>query len=93
MMGNAGEKDSRQDIKARLRRIEGQVRGIYRMVDEERECMDIMVQLTAVKAAVSRVGVLVLSNYLANCLGDDLVRDESVQENLEKFSELLRKWS
>ena len=55
--------------------------------------MEIMVQLNALKASVSKVMVIVLSNYLANCLGDDLVRDESVQENLEKFSELLRKWS
>lgn len=93
MKGNGSDRECRQDIKARLRRIEGQVRGISRMVDEERDCMEIMVQLTAVKAAISRVGVLVLSNYLANCLGDDLVKDQSVQENLEKFSELLRKWS
>jgi DNA-binding FrmR family transcriptional regulator len=63
------------------------------MVDEERDCKDIMVQLTAVKAAISQVGVVVLTNYLANCLGEDLVKDQNVRENLDKFSELLRKWS
>ncbi|MGE5544018.1 MAG: metal-sensitive transcriptional regulator [Bacillota bacterium] len=93
MKGNGSQRECRQDIQARLKRIEGQVRGISRMIDEERDCKDIMVQLTAVKAAVSQVGVVVLSNYLANCLGEDLIKDETVQENLDKFSELLKKWS
>ncbi len=93
MKMNGDQKECRQDIQARLKRIEGQVRGISRMVDEERDCKDIMVQLTAVKAAISQVGVVVLTNYLANCLGEDLVKDQNVRENLDKFSELLRKWS
>ncbi|MGI6551402.1 MAG: metal-sensitive transcriptional regulator [Syntrophomonadales bacterium] len=93
MKVNGDRNECRQDIQARLKKIEGQVRGISRMVDEERDCKDIMVQLTAVKAAISQVGVLVLTNYLANCLGEDLVKDQSVQENLDKFSDLLRKWS
>lgn len=93
MKGNGDQKECRQDIRARLKKIEGQVRGISRMVDEERDCKDIMMQLTAVKAAISRVGVVVLSNYLVNCLGEELTKDQAVQENLDKFSDLLKKWS
>ena len=65
MMGNAGEKDCRQDIKARLRRIEGQVRGIYRMVDEGASAAGSLPRGSGFRWGFG------LSNYLANCLGDD----------------------
>ena len=88
MKVNGDRNECRQDIQARLKKkIEGQVRGISRMVDEERDCKDIMVQLTAVKP-ISQVGTGP-HQLSANCLGEDLVKDQSVQENLDKFSDLL----
>ena len=83
----------RRDITARLKKIEGQIRGITRMVEDDRDCRDIMVQLTAVKAAISQVGAVVLTSYLSNCLGDDLIKDQAVRDNLDKFAELLKKWT
>jgi len=58
----------RKDIIARLKKIEGQVRGIQGMVAEERECPEILIQLAAARSAIHSVAALVLRNYTAICL-------------------------
>jgi len=52
----------------RLRRIEGQVRGIQRMVEENRDCRDVVVQLAAIKASVASLNTLVAETYAQECL-------------------------
>jgi DNA-binding FrmR family transcriptional regulator len=56
------------DLKKRLRRIEGQVRGIQNMLEEDRECRDIVTQIAAVTKAMEQVGFKMLASGLANCL-------------------------
>ena len=58
----------RSKISGRLKKIEGQIRGVSKMVEEERECIDIMVQLAAIKAALESVAGLVLRNYSSICV-------------------------
>ena len=62
------------EVLLRLRRIEGQVRGIQRMVESNRDCCDVVVQLAAVKAAVASLNTLVAETYARECLcaGDQL---------------------
>lgn len=59
---------TRSDVLVRLRRIEGQVRGIQRMVEENRDCRDVVVQLAAVKASVASLNTLVAETYAQECL-------------------------
>ena len=56
------------EVLLRLRRIEGQVRGIQRMVEDNRDCRDVVVQLAAVKAAVASLNILVAETYARECL-------------------------
>ncbi|CAB4633549.1 MAG: metal-sensing transcriptional repressor [Actinobacteria bacterium] len=56
------------DLQKRLRRIEGQVRGIQNMLEEERECRDIVTQIAAVTKAMEQVGFKMLASGLASCL-------------------------
>jgi len=56
------------DLRTRLRRIEGQVRGIQNMLDEERECRDIVTQIAAVTKAMEQVGFKMLASGLTHCL-------------------------
>jgi len=58
---------TREAIVKRLRRIEGQVRGLQRMITEERDCESIITQLAAVRSAIDSVGALVLNNYIQIC--------------------------
>jgi len=57
-----------QHLKDRLRRIEGQIRGIHRMVDERRPCADIVTQLLAARAALDRVAEQIITSHVDECL-------------------------
>jgi CsoR family transcriptional regulator, copper-sensing transcriptional repressor len=56
------------DIVLRLRRIEGQVRGLQRMIEKKSECADILIQVGAVTAAMKKVGSLIVQGYMEECL-------------------------
>lgn len=58
----------RPKIISRLQKMEGQIRGIQNMVAQERDCVDILIQLSAAKAALESVAVLVLRNYTSICM-------------------------
>lgn len=74
---------------ARLKRIEGQVRGIQRMVDEGRYCADVLTQIASVHEALRSVGKLLMRNHLEHCItdalrsGDSLEAEQAYQEVLD----------
>ncbi|MDN5345324.1 MAG: CsoR family transcriptional regulator, copper-sensing transcriptional repressor [Clostridia bacterium] len=92
MASNSAREVCQEEILARLKRIEGQVRGVARMVEEKRSCGDIVMQLAAIKAAISQVGASVLSAHLATCLEVE-VEEDKVKKALAEFTPLLKKWS
>lgn len=60
--------DAKTAVMKRLRRIEGQVRGLARMVEEDRYCIDIVTQIGAVRAALRRAEEAILNDHVANCV-------------------------
>ncbi len=62
--------DVRNKLIKRLQRIEGQVRGVRRMLEEERDCADVVTQLAAIRGAVHQTSVLVVQEYAVNCLNN-----------------------
>ncbi|WAT17387.1 metal-sensitive transcriptional regulator [Aurantiacibacter sp. MUD11] len=72
----------------RLGRIEGQVRGITRMVEEDRYCIDILHQVQAVRAALTRVESEVLKRHAAHCVAEAIASGDA-DEQREKFTELV----
>lgn len=78
----------RSDVLLRLRRIEGQVRGIQRMVEEGRDCRDIVTQVAAIRSALTSVNSVVLQCYAHNCLeGEDQPRDRTIAELIDLFQD------
>lgn len=73
---------------ARLRKIEGQVRGIVRMVEDERYCVDILTQLRAARAALRRVEDSVLREHVEHCVAE-AIRSGDAAEQRRKVDELL----
>ena len=70
-------------IMARLRRMEGQVRGVQRMVEEDQYCLDVLTQLSAIIAAARQTGLLVLEDHVRGCvLGSEQGQDEIDREEL-----------
>jgi len=72
----------------RLKRVEGQVRGVTRMVDEDRYCIDIMTQLAAIRAALSRVESELLRGHLGHCIESAIVSGDAAEQRL-KAGELI----
>jgi CsoR family transcriptional regulator, copper-sensing transcriptional repressor len=79
--------DSRA-IHNRLRRIEGQVRGLQRMVDEDAYCIDILTQVGAVQTALEQVAVSVLDGHVRGCVADAVAGGEGAEAD-EKLDELM----
>ena len=74
----------------RLRRIEGQVRGLERMLSEGRECEDVLTQLMAVRSGLEQVSLLLLDHHVKDCLLADTTVDP---ERLEGLRQTLRLWA
>jgi len=72
----------------RLKRIEGQVRGIAKMVEEDRYCMDILHQMQAVKSALAKVESQILKDHAACCVSEAIATGDP-EEQREKFDELV----
>jgi DNA-binding FrmR family transcriptional regulator len=80
--------DNKPKLLNRLRRIEGQVRGVGRMVEEDRYCLDILTQIDALRAALARVQSELLKDHLGHCIeGAILSGDQAAQR--EKAKELI----
>jgi CsoR family transcriptional regulator, copper-sensing transcriptional repressor len=83
MMAASGE--VKQKLLTRLRRIEGQTRGLQHMVEEDKYCVDIMNQIAGVQSALEQVSLLLIENHLQHCVSD------AIQEGQgdEKISEIM----
>jgi len=65
-----GYGDDKQAIQKRLRRIEGQVRGLQRMIDDDRYCIDVLEQVSAATRALQSVALELLDDHMAHCVAD-----------------------
>lgn len=78
-------------LRKRLARIEGQVRGVARMVEEDRYCVDILVQLAAIRAALEQVGLHILEDHMAGCVQRAMLSGQG-EAALAELSDVLRRW-
>ncbi|HEU4393089.1 MAG TPA: metal-sensitive transcriptional regulator [Solirubrobacterales bacterium] len=87
-----GYSQDKEAVRKRLRRIEGQVRGVERMVEEERYCIDVVTQVTAIQAALDKVALELLGNHAAHCVvGAPAGKvDERTEELMSAVRRLLR---
>ncbi len=83
------QKEGRAELLARLRRIEGQVRGIQRMLEDDAYCVDVLNQISAVISASEKVGLKVLETHVRGCVADALSSGKPA-DGEEKINELTR---
>jgi DNA-binding FrmR family transcriptional regulator len=81
-------KEIRTSCLKRLKRIEGQVRGLARMLDEDRYCIDVITQISAVSAALRRVEEEILRDHVAHCV-EHAIASGDVKEQRRKVAELM----
>jgi CsoR family transcriptional regulator, copper-sensing transcriptional repressor len=75
-------------VVARLKRIEGQVGGLLRMVDEDRYCVDVLTQINAVRAALHKVEEQILRDHVSHCVADAFASGDAVEQR-HKVDELI----
>ncbi len=82
----------RRDLQNRLKRIEGQVRGLQRMLDEDAFCPDILTQASAVSSALNSFCRVLLASHIRTCVSEDIRagRDETVDELMDTLQKLMK---
>ena len=90
-----GYSADKEALKKRLARIEGQVRGISRMIDDDRYCIDILTQLGAVDTALEQVAIKVLEDHVQHCVANALASGspESAREKSEEMLDAVRRFA
>ncbi len=68
--------ESKEDVLKRLRRIEGQVKGIQKMIEEDKYCIDILTQVSAVRSAINKVGSIILEKHSMTCIENVVSSDD-----------------
>jgi len=81
-----------ENIINRLKRIEGQVRGLQRMVLEGRDCMEQIIQVAALRSAVNQVGMALIARHVRCCAEDNLMEEDKLPGTMESLIDLLRKF-
>ena len=84
----------KKQLQTRLRRIEGQVRGVARMIDEDKYCVDVVTQVAAIQAALDKVSLGLLDGHLRGCVRDEIRAgggEAKVDELLQVMDRVLRR--
>ena len=92
--GTRGYTASKDQLLKRLRRVEGQVRGIEGMVEEDRYCIDVLTQIGAVQAALDKVALGLLDQHASHCVmgaADDEAKQEKTDELMAAVGRLMRR--
>jgi DNA-binding FrmR family transcriptional regulator len=79
-----------RSVTTRLRRIEGQVQGIQRMLDAGRDCEEVLTQIMAVRSSLDQVGLLLMEHHIEKCLLDNLPPDSPITREV---AEVLKSWA
>ena len=74
--------DTKKNILNRLNKIEGQIKGIKRMIESEKQCGDVLTQISAVRAATNKVGILLLEKYSKDCILNSINSKENNNEEV-----------
>jgi len=80
----------KERLLARMRRIEGQAKGIQRMIEDDRYCVDIVQQLSALSAAADKVSLIVLQNHIEGCVADAILQQQG-EAYIKELMAVLRK--
>lgn len=84
---------AKEDLLQRLRKIEGQIKGLQRMVEEEKYCVDVLVQIAAVRAAINSVGTMIFEYHTRGCVRNALEsNNEEADEKIEELVDVLRRF-
>jgi len=83
----------KKDILIRLRRMEGQLKGIQKMVEDEKYCVDVLNQLSSIIAATQKVATIIMKDHIKGCVRDALTRNENSEEYVNELVSVVEKFT
>ncbi|WLR52964.1 metal-sensing transcriptional repressor [Bacillus tianshenii] len=89
---NPPSEDEKKQLLNRLKRIEGQVRGIQKMVEDDRYCVDVLVQISAINAALKKVGFNLLERHTHHCVADAVASGKGT-EAIDELMKVVKQFS
>lgn len=81
----------KEKILTRLRRIEGQTRGLHRMVEEDKYCVDILTQISSVQAALEQVSLLLMEDHMSHCVSE-AIQQGNGQQKIGEMMDVLKRY-
>lgn len=93
MMNSTSYSESKEDLIRRLKKIEGQVKGIQRMVENDKYCVDVLIQVAAVRAAINKVGTIVFEHHSRKCLKNAIEsndRETAIEELIGVLTKFIK---
>lgn len=84
--------DHKNKLENRLKRIEGQVRGVQRMVDEEAYCVDILTQISSLIAASEKVAAMVLRDHVEHCVKESIQNGDQAEEKIDELVDAVERF-
>ncbi len=91
-MEEGGRVDRDKEIVNRLRRIEGQIKGLQKMIEEKKQCSDVLIQVSAVRSAVNKVGTMIFETHFRECLEQALEDEGNFEEFINQFTTLMDRY-
>ncbi|MGF7184041.1 DNA-binding FrmR family transcriptional regulator [Desulfitispora alkaliphila] len=85
------DEQTKKDLLLRLKKIEGQVRGVQKMIDDDRYCVDLLIQLAAIRSGVNKVGLSILENHTKGCVAK-AVKDDRGDQAIDELMEVINKF-
>ena len=84
---------NKQQLLIRLRRMEGQLKGIQKMIEEDKYCVDVLNQLSSIIAATQKVANIIMKDHIQGCVRDALVHDDRSQEHVNELISVVEKFT
>ncbi|NLZ52209.1 MAG: metal-sensitive transcriptional regulator [Thermoanaerobacteraceae bacterium] len=83
--------ENKANLQQRLRRIEGQIKGIQRMIENEKYCADILIQIAAVRAALNKVGLIIFEDHTKGCVAE-AIQTDSGDKKINELVDIISKF-
>ena len=86
------DNEEKEKLVKRLKRVEGQVRGIQKMIEEDRYCVDILVQISAIESAMKQVGYAITERHMKHCVSDAIKACDG-NDSIEELMKVLKQFN
>ena len=87
------KEEAKKDLLNRLKTLKGHIGGIERMIEEDEDCIDVLVQIAAIKSSIDKVGQAIIEDYAHECIVDSMDEDDDIEEAVKETIKTILKFS